>query len=111
MGDLEPDVAVFGRGLGRAVGVLDCGLCVGRLTGFGREVGVLVPGAVRVVGRFAGFDRAVGVLLPGVVRAVGRFTGFDRARGAGLPSRWPAFGDGLEAVGCSRVCLGRAILR
>ena len=124
-GDLEPDLADFGRGralyvldlveleggrfagFGRAVGVLDFGVVLGavRFAGFGRAVGVLDLGVVLGPVRFAGFGRAVGVLGLGVVRAVGRFAASGRARGA------VDLGDGLEAVGCSRVCRGRAILR
>ncbi len=82
-GDLEPDLADFGR---------CCALYVLDLVDLGG-------------GRFAGFGRAVGVLGLGVVRAVGRFAESGRARGA------VDLGDGREAVGCSRVCRGRAILR
>ena len=101
-GDLEPDLADFGR----ALYVLDLvDLEGGRFAGFGRAVGVLDLGVVLGAVRFAGFGRAVGVLGLGVVRAVGRFAESGRARGA------VDLGDGREAVGCSRVCRGRAILR
>ena len=85
-GDRELGVAGFGR----ALGLLDVAAGGGRFAGFGRAVGALDFGVALGAGGLAGFGRAVGVLVPfpGVVRAVGRCTGL---------------GDGLEAVGCSRV--------
>ncbi len=85
--------------LGRLAGDLEL-----EFAGFGRARYVL--DVVALWGeRLAGFGRAVGVLDFGVVLAVGRFAGFGRARGG------VDLGDGREAVGCSRVCRGRAILR
>ena len=107
-GDLELDLTGFGR----VLCVLDVVARVGgRFAGFGRAAGVLVLGVALGAGRFADFGGTVGVLVLDTPTGVGRLTDFGRAPGAGPPSRWPGFGDGLEAVGCSRVCRGRAILR
>ncbi len=73
------------------------------MAGFGREADGLDFGVALRVGRLTGFDRVAGVLDFGVVLGVGRFTD-GRERGV------LDFGGG-EAVGCSRVCRGRAILR
>ena len=106
LGRLAGDLELEWAGFGRALYVLDdVALGGGRFAGFGRAVGVLDFGAVRGAGRLTGFGRAVGVLDFGAVRGAGRLTGFGRARGG------VDLGDGLEIVGRSRVCRGRAILR
>ena len=80
-------------------------LRAGGLAVFDRAAGALDFGVVLRAAGLAVFVRTAGVLDLGVVLGVRRFLGSGRAReGVDL-------GDGLEAVGCSRVCRGRAILR